>query len=56
MHHSVFTPFHKWIAKKYNFKHIVSEDAWKEFRDLFPSDPEALNKLPNLYREYLKSL
>lgn len=50
-YHSVFTPFRKWVVKKFDIpKEIIN---WNEFRKLFSSDIEALSNIPILYKEYI---
>ena len=51
--HSVFTPFLFWFGKKEGYKSIVD---WKQFRETFSSDTEALENFQNLYTEYVRSL
>ena len=51
-YHSAFTPFMKWTIKKFGIQEIIID--WKEFRELFSSEQDALNNLPILYKEYVE--
>ena len=53
-YHSSLTPFLKWAVKKFGIQELIID--WKEFRQLFSSDSEALSNLPTLYEEYLGSI
>ena len=53
--HSIFTPFLRWICKKFKTEPSNSSAMWNDFRGLFPSDNEALKNLPTLYEEYVYS-
>jgi hypothetical protein len=55
--HSVFTPFLQWFNEnKLRKKSREMLIRWYEFRDLYSSDEESLEKLSTLYQEYVKSL
>ena len=50
--HSKFEPFHRWISL--NFSLGSHTKQWGRYRNLFPSDSDALENLPKLYKKYLK--
>jgi len=51
-YHSKFTPFFKWMNSIYPEN---SEFGWREFREMCSSDTDALERLPNLYNDYVNS-
>jgi hypothetical protein len=59
-HHTYTVPFGHWLAIKFSAerkpenakKDIVS---WKEYREIFPNEEEAIANLPVLYREFAES-
>lgn len=54
--HSIFTPFLRWFSEnKLGKKPREMPTRWFQFRDLYSSDEEALEKLSTLYDEYVKS-
>jgi hypothetical protein len=53
-YHSAFTPFNKWLIKKFGIKKVMI--GWDEFREMFSSDTEALENLSLLYKEYVDNL
>ncbi len=57
-YHSVFTPFLKWVAKKFEIQeaHYDTIIDWQQFRALFSSEKEAFKQLPVLYKEYAESV
>ncbi len=57
-YHSFSTPFRKWLAKKFEFPDSAKDFPidWNEFRSLFSSEVEALERLPLLYEDYTKTL
>ncbi|MEP6924018.1 MAG: hypothetical protein ABI954_06115 [Pyrinomonadaceae bacterium] len=54
IYHFRSTQFRKWVIKKFKIQKTIID--WKEFRELFSSDLEALNNLPILYKEFSESL
>jgi hypothetical protein len=54
--HSIFTPFLRWFSEnKLELKPLEIPINWLAFRKLFSSDDEALDRLPILYEEYVRS-
>ena len=53
-YHSAFTPFHKWMVKKFKRPEVII--SWNDFRELYSNDSEALINLPILYKEYIDSI
>jgi len=54
--HSIFTPFLRWFSEnKLGQKRSEIPIKWFQFRELYSSDEEALEKLSTLYKEYVES-
>lgn len=53
--HSVFTPFLQWFSKNKLGKELREVIRWFQFRELYSSDEEALEKFSTLYEEYVKN-
>lgn len=55
--HSSSNAFRKWLAVKFDFPDAAKGFPvdWGNFRELFSSDAEALEKLPLLYKDYIKN-
>ncbi len=53
-YHSVFTPFFNWL-KSTRLMKKKERFGWNEFREMFPSDIEAMENLSRLYKEYADS-
>ncbi len=54
-YHMPFTPFRKWIVKKFKIQKSIPIIDWVEFREMFLSDSEAFNNLKSLYKEFANS-
>jgi len=50
--HLKFTPFMQWMARRLD-KVANFPMSWQEFRDVYPSDKEAIASLPGLYDDFL---
>jgi hypothetical protein len=52
-HHTYSVPFRHWLAIKFAAKNDIL--SWKEYREIFPIEEEAISNLPILYREFSES-